>query len=88
VSAVWELGPTKAGKARATSDRRLHRQKPSARDGLFAPERWAAEWDCPSKPGLVTRWWFDTKQEAVEALNGPSPWSDTRRAGEPPCWLL
>jgi hypothetical protein len=88
VTAVWELAPRTSGKEATKGDRRLHRQKRAARDGLFARERFAAEFDHPTNPGLVRRHWYDSREEAVEALNGPSPWSDTRRAGEPPCWLL
>jgi hypothetical protein len=60
------------------------------RNTPFARARFAAEWDCPSQPGRVIRHWFDTRDEALEALKGASPWlsRSDRLPTEKPPWLL
>ena len=48
------------------------------------------EWPHPTQPGRVCRHWFDTKDEALQALQGRSPWlADLRRfSTDKPVWLL
>ena len=81
---TWVLGG--AGRPSAkTSGRRIRERTTSRGEAPFPRKVYGAEWDHPGRPGVVTRHWFSTRQEALDARQGPTPFAkaDSRLQSTP-----
>jgi hypothetical protein len=66
------------------SDRRLHVATKRERGAPFTRTIYTAEWDHPTRPGFVKKHHFDTRDEAIAALHGPSPFDLAQQLPESP----
>jgi hypothetical protein len=83
---AWEISSSRPRATSANSPgRRILERSTRVRGAPYAMKEFAAVWEDPTKPSRVTRWWFNSREEAQAALRGPSPFA---AAGQREDWEL